>query len=92
MTDTSYQRNGSILFGDIGDDIVALSLERSLCYGMENVTAAVWSLLEQPLSADELCARLLEQYDVPPDRCRSDIAVLLAELEKEGLVEARRTL
>lgn len=92
MTDTSYQRNGSILFGDIGDDIVALSLERSICYGMENVTAAVWSLLEQPLSADELCARLLEQYDVPPDRCRSDITVLLAELEKEGLVEARRTL
>ena len=87
MPNTLYQRRSSILFGDIGEDVVALSLERGLCYGMENVTAAVWTLLAEPRSLDDLCSTLMDQYDVTEEQCRGDVASLLSEMIEEGLVE-----
>lgn len=86
MQGTLYRRSESILFGDIGDDIVALSMERGLCYGMENVAGAVWTLLEQPRSLEQLCEVLIQEYDVDPQRCHSEVSALLAEMEAEGLV------
>lgn len=87
MSPPRYQRNHVILFGEIGQDVVALSVARGLCFGMENVTAAVWTLLDQPRTADELCAELMRQYEVDKDRCAIELADLLSEMENEGLVE-----
>lgn len=88
MYETRYRRRDAILFGEIAGDIVALSVERGLCFGMENVTAAVWTLLDRPRSLAEICDALTNDYDVEPERCRSEVASLLGEMEREGLVEA----
>ena len=88
MTTIVYQRSPAILFGDIGDDVVALSVARGLCYGMENVSAVVWNLLEQPRAIDDICERLLELYEVDAARCRGEVAALLEEMRAEGLIEA----
>ena len=85
---TTYQRSPAILFGDIGDDVVALSVARGLCYGMENVSAVVWNLLGQPRAIDDICERLLELYEVDAARCRGEVAALLEEMRSEGLIEA----
>lgn len=87
MTDRLYQRSPSILFGEIGDDVVALSVSRGLCYGMENVTATVWGLLEEPRSLNHICNALAQQYEVDPNRCRDEVAALLSQMQEEGLVE-----
>lgn len=85
----SYRRSDEAIFSPLGDDIVALHIPKGRCYGMEDVTAAVWNLLDEPRDVDEICAILMRQYEVDPAVCRSDVAELLELFLSEGLVEVR---
>jgi hypothetical protein len=87
MSSELYRRSEKALFSTIGDDIVALHVENGQCYGMENVTVAVWNLLAEPTDIGTICGRLHELYDVEPDLCRSDVERLISQFRTEGLVE-----
>ena len=87
MSDPIYKLSDKALFTSLGDDIVALNVERGQCYGMEKVTAEVWRLLAEPTDVDHLCDRLVEIYEVEPALCRADVQRLLEQLQSEGLVE-----
>jgi hypothetical protein len=82
-----FRRSGDTLFSAVGEDIVALNIPTGLCYGMEDATAVVWKLLEEPADLDRICLGIMDLYDVDADRCRSDIQTLLDRLRAEGLVE-----
>lgn len=84
---TTYQRSQQAIFSQVGSDIVALNVERGAYYGMEEVTACVWELLATPQTLDQLCARLVEIYDVDPSACRTDVEALLETFEAEELIE-----
>lgn len=88
MTDALYKLSGKALFTSLGDDIVALNVADGQCYGMEKVTADVWRLLAEPIGIDRICDRLIELYEVEPALCRSDVEQLIAQFQREGLVEA----
>lgn len=84
---TRYRRSPQALSAEVGDDIVALQAERGFAFGLEGVTAAVWQLLDQPRSEDEIVAALLADYDVAESQCRADVAELLGKMRDEGLIE-----
>jgi len=88
MNEQLYKRSPTAIFSQVGEDIVALNVQGGRCYGMEKVTAAVWNMLEKPISARSMCDRLLQIYDVEPEICRSDVARLLGEFQAEGIVDA----
>jgi hypothetical protein len=85
--DALYRRSQQALFAEVGDDVVALHIAKGHCYGMEKVAAEVWNLLEQPLSAGQICSRLIERYEVDAGTCERDVSALLGEFEQEGLIE-----
>ena len=82
-----YRRNAAVLSAEVDDDVVALQADRGFAYGMEDVTAAVWRVLEQPRSVDELVELMREQFDVGKAECRADLTELLDEMSREGLIE-----
>lgn len=88
MTDIQYRRSPGALHAAVGDDVVALHVRNGRCFGMEHVSADVWRYLDPPAGLDEICSRLVKEYDVDPDTCRSDVEELLAIMQREGLVEA----
>lgn len=87
MSNRLYKRSDQALFSEIGNDVVALHIERGQCYGMENVTAAVWAMLAEPSTIESICARLLDRYEVEPDVCRAEVGKLMMTLQSEGLIE-----
>lgn len=87
MSGAIYKLSGKALFTAVGEDIVALNVDDGQCYGMEKVTAAVWRLLETPMSIDDLCDRLADLYAVEPALCRTDVDRLVHQLRSEGLIE-----
>ena len=87
MSGPTYKLSGKALFTAVGEDIVALNVDDGQCYGMEKVTAAVWRLLETPMSIDDVCERLMTLYAVDPEVCRTDVEQLFDQLRGEGLVE-----
>lgn len=87
MTGPQFRRVDQALSANVGDDIVALNVASGHCFGMTEVSAAVWQLLEQPIALDSICARLCSDYDVEPERCKIEIAGLIEQMRSEGLVE-----
>ena len=87
MSSAVYKRSDGAIFAEVGGDIVALHVQRGQCYGLEKVSAEVWKMLDAPISVDAMCAELIDQYDVEPEVCRSEVERLLDQLQSEGLVE-----
>ena len=70
----------------IDDEIVALSIQRGVCYGMNRVASRIWNLLTKPIRICDLCAALVAAYAVDPDVCKRQVLDLLEELRAEGLI------
>jgi hypothetical protein len=73
----------------LGDEAAILQMRSGVYYGLDPVGARIWKLLEQPKSVEDLRAVILNEYDVEPQRCESDLLGLLEKLQTEGLIEIR---
>jgi hypothetical protein len=74
---------------DLGGEAAILDLEAGVYYGLDEVGARIWELIQEPRSAREVRDALLAEYDVEPERCERDVLALLQELADAGLVEVR---
>lgn len=87
MNDPLYARAAPLLEAEIDEEIVGLDREQGEVFGFNAVASTVWRLLDQPKTAEDLCLRLVESYDVPPDQCAADVAELLDQLMEMNLVK-----
>lgn len=80
---------GDLLAGDFDRELVILNLRDGVYYGLEDVGARVWNLLQKPLTVAAIRDALVSEYDVEPGRCARDVQALLGDLIARGLVEIR---
>jgi Coenzyme PQQ synthesis protein D (PqqD) len=79
------QEHGFLL-AEIDHEVVALSIERGTCYGLNRVGSRIWNLLASPTRIEDLCATLVAEYEVEPKVCERQVIDLLEELRIEGLI------
>jgi hypothetical protein len=80
---SDQQVSGSLQDGEM----VILSLQQGVYYGLDPVGARIWELLQQPRTVGEVREILLNEYEVEPERCAQELSALLAELLENGLIE-----
>lgn len=68
----------------LGTDVLLLPPGADAVLRLNSSGAAVWELLEQPQTPEQLVAALAAAFDAPPARVREDIAPLLAQLTAAG--------
>jgi len=78
-----------LLASAFGKELVILNLKDGVYYGLEDVGARIWALLQRPIRVAALRDALVAEYDVEPERCGRDLRSLLQELASRGLVEVR---
>ncbi|EFK95907.1 thymidylate synthase-like protein [sediment metagenome] len=71
---------------DVADEVVILHLGESAYFGLDNVGAAVWRLLQTPKRFDEVVEAVMREFDVEHETCVRDLDALLADLAAKGLV------
>lgn len=81
------QRPGHIV-SDMDGEKVMLHMERGKYYNLGTVGGAIWDLLEDQLTVQQIVERLLEQYEIERDACEQQVQFFLEELWHEGLVHA----
>jgi hypothetical protein len=74
---------------DMAGEIVMLNLKNGTYYGLDEVGARVWNLIQEPRSVSAVCDAILAEYQVEPDRCEGDLLALLGELAAAELIEVR---
>ena len=77
------------VFSDLGGEVAILNLKNGVYYGLDEIGARIWSLIQEPAVVGDVRDALLEEYEVEPERCEQDLLTLLEELLAEGLVELR---
>ena len=81
-----WQLSPEALFSKVDDEVIIMSLASDRYIGLDPVGSRIWELLSNPLTLDELCAQLLEEYNVDASVCRQDTLELLETLRNKGLV------
>jgi len=74
---------------DLGGEVAILDLKAGMYYGLDEVGARIWELIQEPRAVREVHNMLLSQYDVERERCERDLLSLIQQLADEGLVEVR---
>ncbi|MGI9351659.1 MAG: PqqD family protein [Rhizobiaceae bacterium] len=84
-----FKRSPNFLPALIGDDEIALFNPDNPenYFGLKETGVAIWKLLENPLSEEELVKKLCNLYDGSAEEVRADTNALLKELLTEGIVE-----
>lgn len=79
-------RDEGLLTAEVDGELVAMSIDRGVCYGLNSVGSRIWALLAEPRSIDDLCRQLLSEFDVGADDCRDQVLALLEDLRAEAMV------
>ena len=70
-------------------DVVILNMKDDVYYGLDDVGGRIWSLIQNPITFDEIVQHLLEEYDVEYQECASDVRGLLEDMLTRGLIEVQ---
>lgn len=81
------QREPEVIFTRLDDELIALDTRSGIAHSLNTTGARVWELIETPASMESIWGRLGEIYDVDPATCREQVAMLLADLSRAGLVD-----
>ena len=72
---------------NLNDEVAILDLKSALYFGLNNVGAHIWQLLDEPRSVDQICGAVGEQFDVEPAACQADVLRFLAGMQEAGLID-----
>jgi protein arginine N-methyltransferase 1 len=78
----------SVLSRELAGETVLLNLDSGVYYGLDAVGTRAWNLLAEERSLADVCSIMEQEYDVAPERLRTDLATLVQELcEKQLLIK-----
>ncbi len=83
---TKYIRNNETITGRIHEEIVMMDIEKGKYFSLNPVATDIWELLEKPLTIENLCTKLVDQYEVDPQQCQIDTEQHLKEMITLGLI------
>jgi hypothetical protein len=76
-----------LIAGGLQDgDLVILSVEQGLYFGLNSMGARIWELIQTPQKVADLRDRLLAEYEVDEEECLAELLSLLEKLEAHGLI------
>jgi hypothetical protein len=69
-----------------GDELVLLDFARGEYFGLDEMSASIWKLLEAGQSVGAIADVIIERFDVERDVAFADIVELVREMGEQGLV------
>ena len=75
-----------VLLQEVGGEGVLLDLKSESYFGLDGVGTRIWRLVEADGRLKAVHAKLLDEYDVEPERLERDLEELIGRLAEAGLV------
>jgi hypothetical protein len=71
---------------EVQGEAAILQMKAGIYYSLDRVGARIWERIQQPARVSDLCALVVEEYEVEPDVCERDLLELLEDLGSAGLI------
>ena len=79
-------RSQNMIAADVGDEAVILDIQSGYFFQLNRTAALVWGMLEAPIAAGELCAKMAEAHSVDPALCRDDVMEFITDMRERELI------
>lgn len=79
-------RDDAVSWRRVGEEVVALDIDRSDCLALNHTGALLWSSLAEGATRTELVSLLAERFNVGCDDAASDVDAFLHQLAGRGLL------
>ena len=76
-----------VLFQEVSGEIVLLDLASESYFGLDEIGARIWALLNEEKTVGQIVEILLEEYEVDRARLERDVNELLENLLEAGLIK-----
>ncbi|AEB08805.1 lasso peptide biosynthesis PqqD family chaperone [Desulfobacca acetoxidans] len=83
----TIQRSDDLVSCDLDGETALMSVANGKYYGLDPVGSRIWVLLEQARPVSDLCAILLQEFEVEASQCQHDVLVFLNELAQDNLIK-----
>lgn len=84
--ETRIQRNPDIAFSAIDGEVVMMGSDQNAYFGLNAVGSAIWNLLDAPRKVGDLCATLMEKFEVEESRCFGEVCEFLSSVSKHKII------
>ena len=88
-TNSTVMRSSGFVQAEVDGEVVALNIDKGICYGLNKVGSRVWALIAEPRRIGDICATLVSEYEVDSAACEHQVIDLLEGLRAEGMIELR---
>jgi hypothetical protein len=84
--DSLVVRSEDFITSTVDDDLVMMSLEKGIYYGLDAIGSQIWENIAEPISVNALCHKLTDQFEVDEAQCQTDVLAFLHELLNEEMI------
>jgi hypothetical protein len=85
--DTVVTQVAGLMSNKIDDEIVMMSVENEMYYGMDIVGSRVWELLAHPRSVANVCEVLMTEFDVDQETCHREVLAFVEKLYEYQVIQ-----
>ncbi|MBM7567331.1 lasso peptide biosynthesis PqqD family chaperone [Paenibacillus sacheonensis] len=88
MANQLFVRQQGNLVSEMDGDIVMMNIQQGKYYNLGQVGGVIWDLLQNPSTVEELTDALLNEFEITPEECESQVIAFLEQLMKEQLIQS----
>jgi hypothetical protein len=82
---SSIQASTAALGSELAGELVLLDPRSGIYYGLNQVGARVWNLIQEPTTVARVRDALMDEFDVDPLRCETDVIGIVEQLATHRL-------
>lgn len=82
------QKEGNIV-SDMDGEKVMLSISNGKYYNLGQVGGDIWTLINEPISVQEVIEAMQASYDVDANECAKQVTSFLKQLVEEDLIQVQ---
>ncbi len=84
-----HRNDTQFLASDLGNELVMMNLETGDYISLNEVSASIWKLLEQPSKPAEVISRLLERYEIDEENCSRQTFLFLNKMYEQQMITVK---
>jgi hypothetical protein len=85
--DTMLRRSDAVVSTEAGARTSMMDIVKGQYFGLEDVGARVWALLESPRSVGDIRDQLVREFEVDATVCEAELRPFLRTLLDQGLLD-----
>ena len=84
--DSIIARNESIFAGEIDDELVMVSIDSGTYFVLNLTARRIWEILEAPMSINDVCDKLIDEYEIDPQTCKAEVLQFVEKLQEKQVI------